>query len=98
MKKWSQGHLLQLLIVEYGTVAEVGRPFCLATYAAKGDDPLIFGIYKTFEQLEAFVKRSLTFPQDSTTQQRCKEAALLIEPNFTQLKINVVDAKDNVIN
>ena len=67
MKKWSHDHLLPRLIVEYGAVREVGRPFCLATCAAEGDNPLVFGIYRIFEQLEAFVKRPLTFPQDSTT-------------------------------
>lgn len=95
MKEASHPHLLPRLIVECGAVAKVGRPFCLATYAAEGNDPLVFGIYKTIEALEAFVLQPVTFSTGSTTRKRCKEAAALITPELTQLEKSVKDAKDD---
>ena len=86
MVKCSQPHYLPRLIVEAATVSTVGRPFCIATYGAEGDDPLVFSIHLGFHELEMFVRTPLNFNEESHVGQKCKEAAKLVLPVIARHK------------
>ena len=78
MKTWSKDELLPRLIVQAGAVTEVGRHFCVATYVAEGDDPLVFTIWSVFDDLDNYVHGEVYFDDDGLTRRRCQEAAELI--------------------
>eukprot|EP00956_Cyclotella_meneghiniana_P038233 scaffold150619_cov36-Cyclotella_meneghiniana.AAC.2 len=96
MKKWSAAEFLPRLKVEIGAITEVGRQFCIATYAAEGNDPLVLGIYRTFAALDEYVASGLTFGEDSLTRKRCKEAAALVDEKLKVLKEKVANASDEI--
>jgi hypothetical protein len=96
MRKWSTDELMPRLKVEIGAVAEVGRQFCIATYAAEGNDPLPFAIHRTFDDLDRYVGRGATFAAESNTVKRCKEAAAMVKPKWQTLKDAIVDAGELV--
>ena len=52
---------LAIMIVQFDAVANAGRPFCVATYLAEGDDPIIFGVYIILEDLDCYVVVGPTF-------------------------------------
>lgn len=98
MKEWSKDEYLPRLIVEAGAVTEVGRHFCLATYASEGDAPLPFTFYVQLDKLDAFVERLEIFDEDGHTWQRCKEAAKLVEPTWNDMTKDYDSAYTNVQN
>ena len=93
MKKWSQDKYLPRLIVQAGSVSEPGRKFCIGTYGAEGKDPLPFGIYMTFDELDRYVSSPFVFGDDSLTRKRCKEASGLVQPKWQLLSQEVTAAK-----
>jgi len=98
MKNWSQDEFLPRLIVEAGAVTEVGRHFCLATYAAEGNDPIPFAVYRLFDDMDAFVNREDIFDEDGIARKRCKEAAALVQPTWEGMLHEFDTAYDEIQN
>ena len=96
MKKYSADKYLPKLIVQAGAVTEVGKQWCIATYAAEGNDPLVFGTYQMFNDLDTFVSNPLTFGEGSHTRKRCQEAATLIQPEWKRLSEEVKLLKEDL--
>jgi len=93
MKKASTPLVLPKVLVQAAAIAEVGRPFCIATYMTEGDDPLTFTVYMVFEELDAYVSRGPVFGEQSRTRRRCKEAAKLVHSLREECLENVVLAQ-----
>jgi len=89
MKKWSTPQMMPRLIVEAGAVTEVGRIFCVATYAAETDDPAVFAVYRPFDDLDDFVRREVYFDNDGLTRKRCREAAELLQPRWEEMNAEI---------
>ena len=70
--------MMPRLIIEAGGVTDVGRRFCIATYAAETDDPVVFAVYRLFDDLDDFVAREIFFDDDGLTRKRCREVAALV--------------------
>ena len=78
MKKVASKKVMPILIVQAAAVADIGQPFCIATYLTEGDDPLAFGMYTVLKDLDMFVSGGAKFPEGSRTYNRCKEAAAMV--------------------
>ena len=96
MKNWSAAELLLCLKVEIGAITEVGRQFCIATYAAEGNDPLVLGIYCTFAALDEYVAGGLAFGENSLTLKRCKEAAAIVDEKLKVLQQSVSTSSEEI--
>lgn len=44
------------VMVQMATIAQVGRPFCQATYTLEGDDPLALTAYLVFDRLDDYTE------------------------------------------
>ena len=86
------------LIVEAGAVTEVGRRFCVLTYAAETNDPAVFTIYLLFGELDDYVARDVFFENDGLTRKRCREAAELIQPKWEEMMAEIDDSESMIEN
>jgi hypothetical protein len=75
------------VMVQVATIAEVGRPFCQATYTLEGDDPLALTAYLVFERLDDYAESGVRLKR--TKDVVCPRAAELIkklrQPLLTQV-------------
>ena len=98
MKKWSVAELMPRLIVEAGAVTEVGRKFCVWTYAAETNDPAIFTVYLLFDDLDDYVEREVFFDEDGLTHKRCREAAALVQPRWDEMLAEINNTEGTIEN
>lgn len=98
MKKWCQEKYLPKLVVATAAVAETGRPFCLATYATEGDEPLSFCVYMVFDTLENFLNQAVPFGDGSRTRQRCKSAAEIVQAKLDPLQHSLARVREEADN
>ena len=96
MEKWSAPKYLPRLIVSAGSISDRGRLFCTSTYAAEGNDALVFGFYRIDEDLERHVNSPLIFPEGGRTRKRCREAAAQVEPIWRRAKRFLAMAAEQV--
>jgi hypothetical protein len=89
------------IMVQMATVAEVGRPFCQATYTLEGDDPLALTAYLVFERLDDYAESGVRLKR--TKNVVCQRAVELIDklrqPFLTQvarLKTAITNAENDI--
>ena len=78
MQKASNKMKMPKIIVHAAAIADVGRPFCIATYLTEGDDPLVFSQYMILNNLDSFVGNGPNFVTGGNTLKRCKESAAMV--------------------
>jgi len=76
--------LLGKVIVEFAIVAQVGKPFCIATYSIESDDPMSLTSYIIFEKIDEFCTGVLRLNDD--VHKKCERAAELVSKLRAPLK------------
>ena len=71
---------LAIISVQFSAVSDDGIPLCFATYLTEGDDPMIFCVYITLENLDCYVVAGPTFGEYSRTRKQYSKSALLVNP------------------